>query len=260
MADKPPARIFKADIKNASVEIKFNGCLILRPGLLTDAELEGIAYNYSTGNLYVSDEQKKGTRILELTNEATFIRIIEPVNQAFLPLSGHNSGIEGLTISNDLNYIYYAFERPTNECFEQSLTQITKVDLTGTGNYETFYYQLHAVDNDKINTNGITDILFISDTKLLVMERAYIPNQGNVVKLYQVNFASGTSGANCNEQRVVPFESSLLYDFSDVKGFNIDNAEGMTFNADRSMLYLITDNNFSKKQETQLIALKVIWE
>jgi len=260
VADKSPARIFKIEIKNNDlVAIELKECLVLQPGLLTNSELEGIAYHYRTGNFYVSDEQKKGTRILELTYEANFIRIIEPVNQSFLSLSGYNSGIEGLTISNDLNYLYYAFERPTKECLALSLVRITKIDLSGDSKQKSYFYNLHDVASDKINTNGIADILFVNDSKLLVMERAYIPNQGNVVRLYQVNLTDSSRGSNCGDQTVVPVESTLLFDFSTVRGFNIDNAEGMTFNADRSMLYIITDNNFSKKQETQLIALKVSW-
>jgi hypothetical protein len=264
VADKPPARIFKVIINNDQIhDLNFVETSLLAPALLSNSELEGIAYNYVTGNYYVSDEQKSGTRILELNNEAKFVRIIEPVNQSFLPLSGHNSGLEGLTISDDLKYLYYAFERPTDECFELSLVKITKKELSVSANYETYYYQLHHVENDKLNTNGLSDILFLNDFRLLILERAFIPGQGNIVRLYVANLegrGSPDKEVNCNDESIIPLTSKLLFDFNEVSAFKIDNAEGMTFNADKSKLFIVTDNNFSKKQETQIIVLDVTWE
>ncbi len=264
VADKPPARIFKLIINNDNIrDITFVETFLLAPAFLSKSELEGIAYNIETGNFYVSDEQKSGTRILELDNDANFIRIIEPINQSFIPLSGHNSGLEGLSISDDSKYLYYAFERPTDECFELSLVKITRKELTGLANYETYNYQLHPVANDKLNTNGISDILFLSDISLLVMERAFIPGQGNVVRLYVANLegrGSPDKEVNCEDDSLISLESTLLFDFDKVRGFKIDNAEGMTFNADKTKLYIVTDNNFSKKQETQIIVLDVNWD
>ena len=263
-ADKPPARLFKVKINNDDIgDIKFIETLLLAPAMLTNSELEGIAYNYESGNFYLSDEQKIGTRILELNNEAKFVRIIEPINHSFLPLSSHNSGIEGMTLSADLRELYYSFEKPTDDCLEKSLVKITKKELADLANYKHYYYQLHTVADDKLNTNGISDILFLNDLSLLVMERAFIPGQGNVVRLYEANLEGRSSAdkeIDCDNDSISPMQSRLLFDFEEVSGVNIDNAEGMTFNADKSKLYIVTDNNFSKKQETQLIALDVTWK
>ena len=264
IADKPPARIFKVNINNNDIEdLKFVETLVLSPTLMGMSELEGIAYNNEIGKLYVSDEQKNGTRIIELNNEAEFVRIIEPVNQPFIPLSGYNSGIEGLTISYNAEDLYYAFERPTDDCLEQSLITITKKDISNASASQTFYYQLHPVANDELNTNGVSDLLFLSDLSLLIMERAYIPNHGNVVRIYVANLegrGSQVKAINCNKNSLGSVKSKLLFDFAEVSDFAIDNAEGMTFSADKSQLYIVTDNNFSMKQKTQIIALDVIWQ
>ena len=230
--------------------------------MLSSSELEGIAYNNETDIFYVSDEQKDGTRIIEVDYEAKFIRIVEPTNQPFLNLSGHNSGIEGLTIANNLKYLLYAFERPTDDCLDQALVRITKMSLTRPSHHETYYYKLHPVNSDKINTNGISDILFLNESRLLVMERAYIPGEGNVVRIYEATLNGRgypDKEANCKDVSIAPLKSTLRFDFADVTDFKVDNAEGMTFNADKSILYIVTDDNFSKKQETQVIALDVIW-
>lgn len=264
VADKPPARIFKANISNAATpQIKFKKALELRPFMLSRSELEGIAYNNETDNFYVSDEQKDGTRIIEVDYEAKFIRIVEPTNQSFLSLSGYNSGIEGLTITNNLKYLLYAFERPTDDCLDQALVRITKMSLAKPSNHETFYYKLHLVNNDKIITNGISDILFLNESRLLVMERAYIPGEGNVVRIFEATLKGRgypDKEANCKDDSIAPLQSTLLFDFANVTEFKVDNAEGMTFNADKSILYIITDDNFSRKQETQVIALDVNWK
>eukprot|EP00919_Chromeraceae_sp_WS-2016_P080798 GHVR01190965.1.p1 GENE.GHVR01190965.1~~GHVR01190965.1.p1 ORF type:complete len:324 (+),score=5.80 GHVR01190965.1:249-1220(+) len=265
IADKPPARIFKAIININDIEIlKFVETFVLSPTLLAKSELEGIAYNYRTYGLYVADEQKNGTRIFELNNEAEFVRIVEPRNQRFIPLSGYNSGIEGLTISYSTESLYYAFERPTKDCLKRSIIPITRKDLTGLSESQTYYYQLHSVDNDELNTNGVSEILFQSHLNLLIMERAYIPYKGFVVRLYLANLeGSGVQGngkdINCNDSSIAPIKSKLIFDFAEVSAFEIDNAEGMAFSADKSQLYIVTDNNFSMEQKTQIIVLDVIW-
>jgi len=179
-----------------------------------------------------------------------------------LPLSGHNSGIEGLTISNDLKYLFYAFERPEEECLENQFVKITKRKIIGTDNNQVFYYKLHSVENDKLNSNGISEILYISEDRLLVLERAYIPGEGNIVKLYQVLIEDKNyldKDISCLDDSVLPLRAQLLFDFASIAEFEIDNAEGMTFNYDKSVLYIVTDNNFSKRQQTQIISLDVNW-
>lgn len=95
------------------------------------------------------------------------------------------------------------------------------------------------------------------------MERAYIPGEGNVVRLYQALLAGpieANESVNCLDDSITSLPSELLFDFANVNGFELDNAEGMTFNGDRSILYIVTDDNFSKKQQTQVIALDVTWK
>ena len=260
VADKHPARIFKANIGIADshkIEVNFKDVLYISPELISRSELEGIAINKSTGSYYVSDEQDAGTRIMKINRYGEFLRIVQPVNQGFLPLSAHNAGIEGLTISDDYKHLYYAFERPTSDCSEQNMVTITQHNLLS-GNNSTFYYSLHYVEGDKLNTNGVSEILYENDSTLLVLERAFIPGTGNIIRIYQANLDTAPQ-LNHEDCQVTPVGSKLLFDFSRVKEFAIDNAEGMCFNADKSLLYLVTDNNFSKKQQTQVVALQVVW-
>ena len=259
VADKPPSRIYKASVNNIDeLKVDFQTVAKLSPSLLAGSELEGIAINNITGNIYVSDEQSEGTRIFEIDDSGKFKRITEPLNNPFLPLSGHNSGIEGLTISDNGEHLYYAFERPVEYCLDDGNVLINRIELRNRERNTSYHYQLHDVEGDEINTNGISEILYLNDSSLLIMERAYIPGQGNVVRLYQtyLSIVEKNADSSCSKAPVYKTKSRLVFDFANVEGFEIDNAEGMTFNADKSMLVIVTDNNFSKRQETQIIILE----
>jgi uncharacterized protein YjiK len=91
VADKPPARLYRVSISNDNPPvINFEKSIELTPPPLKKSELEGIAFNHKTNGYYVSDEQKEGTRLLELNKDAELIKIIEPINKSFLQLRGHN--------------------------------------------------------------------------------------------------------------------------------------------------------------------------
>lgn len=260
VADKHPARIYKVTIDNSDgLDLDFLSVININPVLLGKSELEGIAIDAAIGAIYVADEQSIGTRIFEVDSMGHFNKIIAPLNRPFLPLSGHNSGIEGLTLSYDSQDLYYAFERPIVDCLDDSDVLIGRLALKDRSLKESYHYKTHEVEGDKLNTNGISEILYLNDSSLLVMERAYIPGTGNIVRLFQVDLTNQekSSDVSCSGTMVFKTISHLVFDFADVNDFEIDNAEGMTFNADKSLLIIVTDNNFSKKQETQLIVLEV---
>ena len=260
-ADKPPARILEFSFKGDSLELKNLEEVQLKPGVIIQSELESIIYDEVHKIYYLSDEQSAGTRIFKVKEGNRFESIILPLNLPLLPLSGHNSGIEGLALTKDKSTLFFAFERPTSSCFDQQITTIGRINLFD-NSVELFGYQLHDVAGDRLNTNGISEIIYLNDSSLLVMERAYLPGTGNVVRLFEVRLgtpiSNTTKALECTES-IQPLASTLVYDFASVDQFKIDNAEGMCFNKDRSKLFIITDNNFSKRQQTQIISLDVVW-
>lgn len=262
-ADKPPSRLLKIKFNDDQLDISVTEELLLKPNLLSKSELEGIVFDAQRQVYFLSDEQAEGTRIVSINTSGQFKAILLPKNMPFLPLSGYNSGIEGLTLSADGNTLYFAFERPTSSCTKHSLTTIGKINLQ-TSELQTFPYPLHEVKDDNLKTNGISEILWLSEDRLLVMERAYLPGTGNVVRLYDTELATPLDNdqnpINCADEDITPALTKPLFDFASVNTFNIDNAEGMTFNEDRSELIIVTDNNFSGKQETQLIVLYANWK
>ena len=124
--------------------------------------------------------------------------------------------------------------------------------------------------------NGISEILMLDEHRMLVLERAYMAGYdtatGNSLRLYLVDTLQGSNtldtpalqGANYQ-----PVNKLLLANFADFVGAGagkrldrLDNTEGMTWgpllpNGNRSLVF-ISDDNFSARQITQLLAFEFL--
>ncbi|RZL40504.1 MAG: esterase-like activity of phytase family protein [Rubrivivax sp.] len=130
-------------------------------------------------------------------------------------------------------------------------------------------------------TNGVPDMLALSSTEFIVIERAYavgaatpglapftkLPTS-NTIKLFRIDTRGATdvSGWESIKGRdVVPVKRSLLLDLSTLKNDDgsvlaLDNIEGITFGPTvdgKRTLILVSDNNFNPAQFTQFIALLI---
>ncbi|MCE4556039.1 esterase-like activity of phytase family protein [Roseateles cellulosilyticus] len=128
-------------------------------------------------------------------------------------------------------------------------------------------------------TNGVPDMLALSATEFIVIERAYAvgaetpgrsPVTGkptsNTIKLYRIDTRGATdvSGWPSIQGRdVVPVKRELLLDLSSLTNDDgsvlaVDNIEGLTLGPvvdGKRTLILVSDNNFNPEQFTQFIAL-----
>lgn len=130
-------------------------------------------------------------------------------------------------------------------------------------------------------TNGVPDMLALSGTEFIVIERAYAvgaatPGRAaltkeptsNTIKLFRIDTRGATdvSGWTSIKGRdVVPVKRSLLLDLSSLTNDDgsvlaLDNIEGITFgpmvNGKRTLI-LVSDNNFNPAQFTQFVALTI---
>ena len=113
--------------------------------------------------------------------------------------------------------------------------------------------------------NGVSEILALTETSLLVLERSYAVGRGNTVRLYEASTeqASDVLGmASLKGGRFAPATKRLVLDFAALGLPKIDNLEGMSWgpvlpNGNRTLV-LVSDDNFSPEQVTQFIALEVI--
>ncbi|MCP2270384.1 esterase-like activity of phytase family protein [Actinokineospora diospyrosa] len=115
--------------------------------------------------------------------------------------------------------------------------------------------------------NGVSSILAVDPldpTRFLVVERAFVTGVGNKVRVYEVDTTGATNVANrdlADPTGVRPVRKRLLVDLADLGLSTVDNIEGIAWGprlrtGERSLL-LVSDDNFSATQVTQVVALGV---
>ncbi len=138
-----------------------------------------------------------------------------------------------------------------------------------------FVYDVEAVAHPttpggQFSTNGLVELLSLGGSRYLALERSFITgyttpssNTGNSIQIYLIDTMGATdvSGfASLAGQSYTAVSKTPLYDL-DSLNIPLDNIEGITFgellpNGGRSLI-LVSDNNFSGTQFTQLLAFEV---
>ncbi|MDR7334489.1 esterase-like activity of phytase family protein [Roseateles asaccharophilus] len=131
------------------------------------------------------------------------------------------------------------------------------------------------------STNGVPDMLAISSTEFLVIERAFavgaqtpgvaahtkLPTS-NTIKIFRIDTRGATDVSGwptIKGREVVPVKRTMLLDLSSLTNDDgsvlaLDNIEGITFGPvvdGKRTLILLSDNNFNPAQFTQVIALTI---
>lgn len=130
-------------------------------------------------------------------------------------------------------------------------------------------------------TNGVPDMLALSDHEFIVIERAYAIGAAtpgiaaltkqptsNTIKLFLIDTRGATdvSGWPTIKGRdLTPVKRTMLLDLSSLKNDDgsvlaLDNIEGITFGPvvdGKRTLILVSDNNFNPAQFTQFVALTI---
>jgi hypothetical protein len=115
--------------------------------------------------------------------------------------------------------------------------------------------------------NGLPELLAISETEFIAIERAFADGVGNTIKLFLTKIESDTtdvSGLKSLTGAVYkPMTRELLLDMPiNYNGVKLDNIEGISWgprlpNGNRTLI-LVSDNNFSDTQTTQFLAFEVL--
>ncbi|NJK64216.1 MAG: esterase-like activity of phytase family protein [Synechococcaceae cyanobacterium SM2_3_1] len=217
-----------------------------------------------------------------------------PIPQLFLPQikdgqqqAGirNNLAFESLTLTPNQDYLFTATENalvqdgPASSVTQGSPVRILKYALStgtvvGSYLYETDPVALAPQPASGFSTNGLVELLALDDqgTRLLALERSFsvgLAGTGNTIKLYEVDLTlasdlQGVESLNAVDQtEFTPAGKRLLLDFNDL-GLTpgVDNLEGMTLgpkllNGEHSLI-LVSDNNFSERQVTQILVLSLL--
>ncbi len=199
---------------------------------------ESVRFNKKDKSIYLSEELKKQSFIKKTDSSGNLKTILQSDS-----MQKFNRGWEGICFDTNYNNLFISLEQSYNK----PITDILKFNLS-TGKIDTFKYKLDVLPNDTKNDNGITEILCINDSTLIVLERDWQKSTKHTsVRVYKTEINYKTKKA---------VKTKCLFNFDNLY-FKPDNVEGMTFNADRSKIIFVTDDNKSKHQQTQIICFTI---
>lgn len=188
-----------------------------------------------------------------------------------------NGVFEGLTFDKDHKDLFVSVEEPLYQDGPRAgtgdssgIVRIIKFDMQTKKPVAQYAYRIDPVAYPPITPssfklNGISDILWVGENKLLVIERSY--STGRFTFTIKVFLANLTSAENINtisslkdRPDVKLISKKLLLNMDDLRIY-IDNIEGVTFgptlaNGKRSLLF-IADNNFIPLERTQILLFEI---
>lgn len=176
-----------------------------------------------------------------------------------------NTTLEGLTVTADGRMLFAAMEGPgyddgpLPDRLNGALTRITAYRLDSGAPVAQYAYPLEPAAAPA-ETNGLTDLVALSDTAFLVIERAF--SDRPTVRLFRAEIAGATDVLGMPAlagAAVTPMTKTLVADLSTTPGLDpLDNIEGLTLGprlADgRRTVVLVSDDNFSPREVTQFVA------
>jgi hypothetical protein len=132
--------------------------------------------------------------------------------------------------------------------------------------------QVASVPAGQFTVNGATEILALSNTRFLVLERSFsVGVVGNQIRLYEINIAAATNVLTTPalaSATYTPVTKKLVLNFETLKSRvgNIANLEGMTFGPrlpnGRDTLVVVADDNFptadSETDRNQIFVFEVL--
>ena len=207
----------------------------------------------------------------------------QPIDEVFAADTAGETGIrdngafEGLTFSTDGQSYFVSTEAPlfqdgpAPDGTAGGVHRITEYDRDGTV-LAQYAYESDAVPNvpeDALfSTNGITEILAVNETTMLLLERGTVQladeTYVNNVRLYLVDLSGGTdiSGIDALDGAdYTPVTRTLIEEF-DGSDFTVDNLEmlawGPQLENGNPSLVIGSDNNFNPTQVTQFLVFEVL--
>lgn len=186
----------------------------------------------------------------------------------------NNLSFESLSLSTDGKTLMVASEASLHQdgrkasLKQGSLIRFLKFDLASGKAVGEFVYETAPITAPSFplglfSVNGLVEILAISATRIITVERSFSVGVGNSIRLYLADTkgASDVSGLPSLEgQTFTATSKTLLLDLAEL-GIELDNIEGLALGqkfADGSRsLVLISDNNFSVNQKTLILTFAI---
>jgi hypothetical protein len=205
-----------------------------------------------------------------------------PPMLAFVP--GQSTGLrrnltfEGLAFAPDGNSLWLAVEGPLWQdgplptLETGALTRLTRLARDGRL-LAQYAWPLGPIPlapaPGRLADNGVSEILALSDDRLLVLERSGRQDEAGrwhfTARLFEADVGNATEvGARLalTGADIQPATKRLVFDFATAVGPAVDNLEGLSFGRKlangHATLVLVSDDNFSANQSTQLWVFEIL--
>jgi hypothetical protein len=256
------------------------------------ADPESIRYNPIKKNLIWSSEgdrsRRNGVQITE--NPSVFEMELNGryIDSFCLPTNMHtqsaeagprNNGVfEGTTFDDNYKHLFVSVEEPIYEDgprasvdYKGAPIRINKFDMQTRKPVAQYGYMLDAVAQspkpaDAFSINGVPEILWIGNNRLLVMERSFSTGNLNcTIKVFLANLKNATNVLDIHSlyknKNYKPVTKRLLLNMNELNLY-IDNVEGITLgpilpNGHQSLIF-IADNNFNPLEQSQVFLFEVM--
>jgi hypothetical protein len=189
----------------------------------------------------------------------------------------HNSVFEGISFDENYQHVFVSVEEPLYEDGPRAAggdstawIRIVKFNRKLKQAVSQYAYQVGAVPYpanppSAFKINGVSDILYLGNEKLLVVERAYsVGRLASDIRIFLADMKGAediTDKSLSKSPAARPLTKELLLDLNK-QGKYIDNIEGITFGPDlpngHRTIIMVTDDNFDKKQVMQFLLYEVI--
>ncbi len=290
--------VFDLTVDEASIEVVPRAIVRLlgpegRP-LDTDLDSEGMALSASDTILVASEGGRDAKRelspaVYEFTRDGRLVGALSlPEKFRLFPTGADARGVrfnrafESLTLAPSGNRLFTATESallqdtPSPAAQDGMLCRILEYERRSESFEPTreWAYRIEppAVPDDfeaSTGENGLVELLALSDTELLALERSFVVEAGvdsprlyQRIRLYRISTddATNVSGRNSLVDPITtaPVEKTLMLDFGDDTArpadLIVDNYEGLAFgpvleDGSRTII-LVSDDNFSERQQT----------
>jgi hypothetical protein len=268
------------------------GCILIPNRIHSYTRPEAIRYNPLTKNLVWSSEGERIVRQKIQVLEDPAITMITTngnyLDSFPLPANMHmhatengprqNSVFEGMSFANNYKTLYVNVEEPIYEDGPRAglndstgWIRILKYDAKTRKPIAQYAYQVEPVAHPAIpagafKINGVPDILWLGENKLLVIERSFSTGRKpSFIKVFVADLSKATDIQQVTSLRTdkefIPASKKLLLDMDELKIYT-DNIEGVTFgprlpNGHQTLIF-VSDNNFAKEEITQFMLFEVL--
>jgi 3-phytase/alkaline phosphatase D len=231
------------------------------------------------GHLIVTSEGDASTLVDPFVREFTLTgRQIEdfPVPTLFLPTADASSGIrnnlafESAGVTPNGRSLFTGTENaliqdgPLATLDAGSPSRLLQYDIQQARLKSQYVYRTDPVvaapqPASGFATNGLVDLLPFGSRSLLALERSFSDGVGNSIRIYRVTLAGAQDVSRYDSlagRTVREADKALVLDLATL-GIALDNVEGMAFGPvlpdGRRSLVLVSDDNFSDSQKTQVL-------